>query len=359
MEILVAYLLEMILSLAVLSIGFLLLKTRFSQNSDSSDFSQKMEADSEKSNFGLVFMGPISEKELFSRIHESSHLIEKGAELFFFIEQPFVFTNQMPGVHIILPGEHKQKAHDLLSLCARHACKRPDFLVLLNPKLNFTEQLWQSVVEHLDAGFDFFELHAVNPFLMDEFAAEQKSNFRNFLDLFYSKFIKSQNSLAHQTIVISSKLFDYVPGKALSHLNTKFLPSESFELDLDAVDYNYNSHSIDLEKYFQPNFKLAYDKFLVQLNWSIFLGTISHTISSKFSNVLFRSLSITLILLALGLSYTDKIFFENPTVFYYLTWISVFVYSFILLAESFKTGSRSVVASFSFKRVVKHQSLNF
>ena len=358
MQTLVAYLLEMSFTLLVLSLGFFLLKTRFNANLSEAGSTSQLSENSDKSSFGLVFMGPISEKELFARLQEANHLIAKGAELFFFIDQPFVFKNQIEGVHIILPGEHYQKAQNLLSLCARHATKKPEFLVLLNPKLNFTEQLWLAVEEHLNAGYDFFELQAVNPFLMDEFETEKKEKFSNFIYLFYSKFIKNTDSLAHHTIVINSNLYDQIPGKALNHLNTKFLPSEELVFEVGSSNQNSETLHIDLERYFKPNFKLAYGQFLIQLNWSIFLSSLTNTIVSKFSNVLFRSMGIAILFFALSLTYVDQLFFAKPTVFYYLTWTSIFAYSFILLANGFKKGSKTVVASFPFKRVVKPGAYN-
>ncbi len=356
MQTLVAYLLELSFTLLVLSLGFLLLKTRFNVSLSNNSTSKQSLGDVNNNAFALVFMGPISEKELFARIQESNHLIAKGAELFFFIDQPFVFKNQIEGVHIILPKEHYQKAQNLLSLCARYATKKPEFLVLLNPKLSFTDQLWLAVEEHLNAGYDFFELQAVSPFLMDDFESEQKEKHSNFMHLFYSKFIKNTDSLAHHTIVINSNLYDQIPGKVLNHLNTKFIHSEEFEFG--SINNNSEYHQIDLERYFKPNFKLAYGQFLIQLNWSIFLSSLTNTIVSKFSNVLFRSMSIAILVFALSLTYVDQLFFAKPTVFYYLTWTSIFAYSFILLANGFKKGSKTVVASFPFRRIVKPSVFN-
>jgi hypothetical protein len=350
MEILVAYLLEMTFTLLILSLGFLLLRTKFSSKISQEHSSANLNAD--RNSFGLVFMGPIAEKELFARLNESQHLIEKGAELFFFIDQPFVFKNQIKGVHIILPGENYQKAQNLLSLCARHANNHPEFLVLLNPKLTFTEQLWLAVEEHINAGYDFFELQAVNPFLMDCFESEKKNDFKSFFDIFYSKFIKNDDSLSHHTIVISSELYEQIPGNVLSNFNSKFLSNGALVFDSVSNVSNDSLH-IDLERYFKPNFKLAYGRFLVQLNWSIFLSSLSKTILSKFSNIIFRTMSVGMLVFAAALTYTDKLFFENPTIFYYLGWTGIFSVSLILLANVFRNGSRTVVASFPFKRSVK------
>ncbi|MCK6609611.1 MAG: hypothetical protein L6Q78_01120 [Bacteroidia bacterium] len=351
MEILVAYFSELVLTLAVVSLVYLILLTRFSNRAVSD---KSVPALSNKS-FAFVFMGLVDEKILFERIQETDEMREKGHEFFFFIDRPFVQSNQLAGIHIFHVDEKSFRPETMLEMVAYASRKEPGFLVMLNPVKSFSEFLVESLELKKSEGFSFFELQSgSNP--LDEMVSTSKS------------FLEIKNQVAQvlfnnpvegfpAAVVVGDELFNLLPGQFAQIVSNRFQSASNSKPELPnqfSIASESESNNILGERLLLPHFHLLLMRFHARLNGRVFVHSFTKSLALRFSSQLCRILFFLLAFTETVLIGVDYRVFTSFSPFIYLSLLSISVLLMILLAEGLKSGAESAFNRFHVKRSFRH-----
>lgn len=349
MEILVAYFSELVLTLAVVSLVYLILLTRFSNRAVSD---KSVPALSNKS-FAFVFMGLVDEKILFERIQETDEMREKGHEFFFFIDRPFVQSNQLTGIHIFHVDEKSFRPETMLEMAAYASSKEPGYLVMLNPVKSFSEFLVESLEQKRSEGFSFFELQSgLNP--MDETVSTSKS-FQEVKNQVAQVLFNNPVEGFPAAVVVGAALFNLLPGQFAQVIISRFQSNSNSELEpANQFELSSDSNSKLGERLLLPHFHLLLMRFHARLNGRVFVYSFTKSLALRFSNQLCRILFCLLAVTEAVLIGVDYRMFTSLSPFFYLSLLSISVLLMILLAEGLKSGAESAFNRFHVKRSFRH-----
>lgn len=357
MEIIVAYFSELVLTLAVVSLVYFILLTRFSNRSLVVNTNQ---SEASGNPFAFVFMGVVDEKTLLERILETEAVREKGHQFFFFIDRPFVFDNQLNGIQIMQVDESSFRPETMLEMVAHASKLEPGYLVMLNPVRSFSESLFESLESQKHSGFSFFEL---------------QTNYEPFLESFSTS--KSFNEIKSQVaqvllnnpvegfpsaVVIGSPVFQLIPGQFSQIIGSRFQDKSDSFYRHSNQSFTSNEPEPKLEvgeKLLLPHFHLLLMRFHAKLNIQVFVHSFTKSLAVRFSNQLSRFLILGLILAQGLLVWVDLELFSSPSPFFYLSWISISVMTLILFADGLKSGARSAFHRFQVKRSFRHHKVQW
>ena len=201
---------QIILAFFIITTFYLLMvyyiKNKFGKKEDA-----RKKVSKKEHHFAIIFNDYIQETDLFSQINILSNQPYKNYSAYFFIDQPYVGSNNLPFVKIIRPLQKRFGKFGLLNLAKNYFETQPDAVLILDSQSQINSNFLFEMNQYLCEGYRVIQSQVQ----VNSYPNSVKGFYQTFAKRFYNLIDRSlhqssgiSSALWNQGFVIESSLFE-------------------------------------------------------------------------------------------------------------------------------------------------------